>query len=618
MTLFARLIGAMALALLAGGVCASWAQAAPQRLAMGLIVKLKEGGASSSVVRLAAVSVPREGTARLRQRMAAVAQRKRVSFSVQRPTAFAASLIHSGHAMAWADAQAQANRLREDPEVEWVIVNEIVPRHALSAPNDPYAPFNGNGGAQQTWLLPPVAGNLGRADVAGAWSLLDSQALSPVVVAVLDTGVLPHPDLMGRVLPGYDFVFNPLAENDQNVGIDADVTDPGDWVSDDDKRAHPEFFGAVDEVDPRCLTEPSSWHGTAVSGMLVANTDNGLDGAGMLGHLSGGPGDARMLLPVRVSGKCGADINSIIEGLLWASGINYQGAPTLPAHSAKIINLSFGGEGSCASTGQHDVAWLYRQTIATLHSRGVLVVASAGNGEEGIGKSGATIPANCAGVLAVTGLNQHGFKARYANTIGSVGVAGVAVASGDVKADHSFNDEGIVTTGNGGLTVAGNYQMTRAAGTSLAAPQAVGVAAMMLAVYPDLSVDQLIEGITTTVRNHVAPDLGVGQQACVAGASQQGNCYCTTQTCGSGILDARAAVQWAMDRKAQGGYGVRLSDQESLVTSVSYFTPNRTPTTLSRPSSGGGGGGLGYVDLLGLALIGLLALGHRQLTDGRP
>lgn len=618
MTLFARLVGAMTLALLAGGVLMPAAQAAQPRLAMGLIVKLKEGGASTSVVRLAAASVPREGVARLRQRMAAVAQRKRVSFSVQRPTAFGANLIHPGHAMSWTDAQAQAKRLREDPEVEWVIVNEIVPRHALSAPNDPYAPFNGSGGAQQTWLLPPDAGNFGRADVAGAWSLLDSQALSPVVVAVLDTGVLPHPDLIGRVLPGYDFVFHPLAENDQNVGIDADVTDPGDWVSDDDKRAHPEFYGAVDAVDPRCLTEPSSWHGTAVSGILVSKTDNGQDGAGMLGHLSGGPGDARMLLPVRVSGKCGADINSIIEGMLWSSGINYQGAPTLPTRPAKIINLSLGGEGSCASTGQHDVAWLYRQTIATLHSRGVLVVASAGNGEDGIGKSGATIPANCAGVLAVTGLNQHGFKARYANTIGSVDVAGVAVASGDVNALYQLIDDGIVTTGNDGLTVVGNYQMTIVAGTSMAAPQAVGVAAMMLAVYPDLSVDQLIGGITATVRDHVLPNLGAGQQACVEGASQQGNCYCTAQTCGAGILDARAAVQWAVDRKAQGGYGVRQSDQESLVTSASYFTPNRTPTALSRPSSGGGGGGLGYVDVLGLALIGLLALWRRRLTDGRP
>ena len=50
---------------------------------------------------------------------------------------------------------------------------------------------------------------------------------APVVVAVLDTGITAHPDLLGRVLPGYDFVSDVDYANDGD-GRDADPSDPGD------------------------------------------------------------------------------------------------------------------------------------------------------------------------------------------------------------------------------------------------------------------------------------------------------------------------------------------------------------------------------------------------------
>ena len=582
--------------------CVGWAPVAhaePARLALGLIVKLKEGGVPTSVVRLSAASLPRDGTARLRQRMAAVAQRKRVSFLVQRPTAFAASLIHAGHAVSFAEAQAQAKRLREDPDVEWVIVNEIVPLQSLSVPQDPrYV------SGEQTWLLPPQWPYMGRANVAGAWSLLEGRPLAPVVVAVLDTGILPHPDLAGRILPGYDFVSHTLVSNDGD-GLDPDPTDPGDWMSAQDKQQHPDLF-------KNCREKPSDWHGLGVSGILAANSDSGQDGAGMLGQLRG-PVDQRLLMPVRVSGKCGADLNSILEGLLWSAGVAYQGAPTLPSHPAKIINISFGGDDACRVSGQHDLAWLYTQTIATLRSRGVLVVAAAGNGDgKGLmGYSGPSIPASCAGVLAVTGLNQEGYKTRYANMIEQ----GVAVFSGEYDDSNPLITDGIVTTFNDGETVASAaFSMRPGRGTSYAAPQAVGVAAMMLAVYPELSVDQLILGIKVSAREHVR-----GGASCLAG-QPQGNCYCTTQTCGSGVLDAGAAVQWAMDQR-NNATGERDMAPVQLA-SVDFFTPNRqgdgTGLVVRSGSSGGGGGGLDRADLLGLACLLVVGWGRSRLTAGRP
>ncbi|WP_157785835.1 S8 family serine peptidase, partial [Bradyrhizobium liaoningense] len=66
-----------------------------------------------------------------------------------------------------------------------------------------------------------------------------------VVVAVLDTGVRKHADLIGRLLDGYDMVEDLTRSNDGN-GRDPDPTDPGDWC-------------------PSEFDSKSSWHGTHVA-----------------------------------------------------------------------------------------------------------------------------------------------------------------------------------------------------------------------------------------------------------------------------------------------------------------------------------------------------------------
>ncbi|RZI79586.1 MAG: hypothetical protein EOP38_24995, partial [Rubrivivax sp.] len=195
-------------------------------MAMGLIVKLKEAK-PPSVIRLKASAVPSDGSGRQRSRMADAARRKRVSFLVQRPTAFAAQVIHSGHPVTWAEANAQAERLRADPDVEWVVVNEIVKKQSIDRAyisTSGALPVTSN----QTWLGSVSGTGLpGLANIAPAWTkLTDGRSLTPVVVAVLDTGIRPHPSLANRYLTGYDFVYRTLMANDGD-GVDPDPTDPG-------------------------------------------------------------------------------------------------------------------------------------------------------------------------------------------------------------------------------------------------------------------------------------------------------------------------------------------------------------------------------------------------------
>ena len=115
-------------------------------------------------------------------------------------------------------------KLLQRPEVEWVEPN-VRERRLQVPPTDPLS--------DQQWWLQPVSGSNANAidarlrGVAGfqpAWLRANP---APVVVAVLDTGITSHPDLLGHVLPGYDFVSELVYANDGN-GRDDDPSDPGD------------------------------------------------------------------------------------------------------------------------------------------------------------------------------------------------------------------------------------------------------------------------------------------------------------------------------------------------------------------------------------------------------
>ncbi len=123
-----------------------------------------------------------------------------------------------------------------------------------------------------------------------------------VVVAVVDTGILPHPDLAGRVLPGFDFISDPTSARDGD-GRDPDPRDEGSW-------------GSADECG---AAEDSFFHGLFVAGQIAANTNNG---TGIAGLTTGS-----RILPVRVLGKCGAGtFDDVFAGMLWASGVPIAGA----------------------------------------------------------------------------------------------------------------------------------------------------------------------------------------------------------------------------------------------------------------------------------------------------
>src|SRR6202162_594105 len=232
-----------------------------------------------------------------------------------------------------ADLAAAASQLETDGTVQYA--DPVRRMQAQRVPNDPRF------GSQ--WALTDPVGGI---NAPAAWDLQIGSA--GMTVAVIDTGITQHPELAGRVLPGYDFISDPGSANDGN-GRDNDPSDPGDDTGDN-------------ECGPGVPGEPSSWHGTFVSGLIAANTDNGVGIAGVNWNAK--------ILPVRVLGRCGGTFDDIVAGILWAVGAPVAGAPLNP-NPARVINLSLGGQSSCPQAMQ--------DAINVALAQGVVVAIAAGN-----------------------------------------------------------------------------------------------------------------------------------------------------------------------------------------------------------------------------------------------
>ncbi|MEF7615076.1 S8 family peptidase [Aquincola sp. MAHUQ-54] len=519
------------------------------------------------------------------------------------PTGRAAYLLRSTQPLSAEAARRWTERLAAQPEVAWAVPNDRERR--LQVPNDPmYA-----GAVHAQWWLHapggsdglPLASRLrGVPGFRPAWQRHTGlPAVAAARVAVLDTGITAHPELAGHTLGGHDFVTNPLIANDAD-GRDADPTDPGDWVDEADR---------TQAVFRDCIAESSSWHGTMTAGMLAAGTHNAAGVAAV--HWDG------RVVPVRVAGKCGADVADIIDGLRWAAGLPVPGVPSNP-HPARIVSLSFGGSGACNAA--------YQQAIDEVRARGVVLVAAAGNEHTAL-----TRPANCRGVVGVVALNRDGFKTTYSNFGPEAVVATVGGDNTDGAWGGLLADGGLLSIYNSGVRQAGEGGYAYLFGSSFAAPVVAGTVSLMLGVHPAMTVDQIVEGLRASARPHVQSAL-IG----LCSPANPGRCLCTAATCGAGILDADEALRYAQELAAGRGY-VRPAGSAAVLDSAELrqaaaLGPDRPanpaevtsdPRPAAEDGSGGGGGGSGPGALLALAAAAAMlrrrpAVAQRCLQVSKP
>jgi serine protease len=376
------------------------------------------------------------------------------------------------------EADAIAARLEQLPQVEYAERSRVW--KAQRAANDTYFPTQ--------FYLRPGATTI---DAVGAWDV--TTGAPEVVVAVIDSGILPHADLALRTLPGYDFIVSPSTANDGDER-DADPSDPGDWIDAADLAGS---FAGQD-----CEIARSSWHGTAVAGAIAANGNNGRYAAGM-------DWSAR-ILPLRALGKCGGDDFDIAEALAWAGGLPITGVPDNP-HPAHVVNLSLGSDGACPKYFQNVVNLVFAKGFTRA------IVASAGNR----GTTAAHTPSDCVGVISVTATNDDGTRASYANYGSRIDIA---APGGNARSSGGAN---FLALTNRGRTIPEGDTIAYYAGTSLATPLVSGTVALMLSLAPQLTPTQLRDIIKASAKPFPA----------MSG--------CTPATCGAGILDAAGAVRTA-------------------------------------------------------------------------
>jgi serine protease len=335
----------------------------------------------------------------------------------------AASAVRS---LSSAEHTALVQRLASAAGVRYAESNlRVMP---FAVPNDPRY--------SQQWHYPNM-------NLPAAWDI--TQGDDAIVMAVVDTGIVRHPDLDARMLTGVDLISDGTKAGDGN-GFDNDPTDMGKDMP----------------------NGGSSFHGTHVAGTMGAVSNNGLGVAGVTWK--------GKLLPVRVLGTSGGTLGDIAAGMNWAAGGTVPGAPRANTTPARVINLSLGGRG----TGGQAVQEIINDGV----ERGAIFVIAAGNANE---DATGTFPCNMQNVICVGSVRFNGKRSSFSNYGAPVDVM---ATGGQVSEDLNGDREpdGVLSTLPNGNNQP-SYDWYN--GTSMAAPHVAGIVGLMLAVNPNLTAPQV-------------------------------------------------------------------------------------------------------------------------------
>jgi serine protease len=220
-----------------------------------------------------------------------------------------------------------------------------------------------------------------------------------------------------------------------------------------------------------------------------------------------------------------------------------------------VLNLSLGGFDSCGSTSQ--------TAINAITAAGTTVVVSAGNSNA---DAAGFTPANCNGVITVAATDRDGARAYYSNYGATVEISAPGGAQG-----FGNDPNGILSTLNTGTQgpLADTYVYYQ--GTSMSAPHVSGVASLLYSLNPSLAPAQVLQVLQDTVTHFPS------------GSS------CNTSLCGSGIVNAGAAVQVVSsaptDTPTVTPTNTPTATGTSTPTPTATLTPTPTPTRTPTPTA---------------------------------
>jgi serine protease len=365
----------------------------------------------------------------------------------------------------------EVRRLRGRPGIAYAVPNFIAHAAGSFIPNDPGRAQTPGSWQQMQWNFLPMAG----INMPEAWANMIANRHpggKGVTVAILDTGI--------------------AYRNWKQFKRSPDFTRT--------KFVHPYDF-----VAKNTFPLDREGHGTFVAGIIGEGTNNGVALTGIAYRAT--------IMPVRVLDASGEGFPATI-----ARGIVYA-----VNHGAQVINLSLEFDLGVSSA---DIPEILR-AISYAHRRGVVVVAAAGN--EGVDQL--AYPARAPAVIAVGATTRDRCLADYSN-------AGPRL---DLVAPGGGNDSSVLSEPGcnpnkqlpaiHALTLLDPTNPARFGypndvyGTSMAAPEVAGVAALVIA--------------SRLIGSHPTPEQVLAhleQTASPLGSAQPNQNY------GYGLLDAGAAT----------------------------------------------------------------------------
>ena len=198
------------------------------------------------------------------------------------------------------------------------------------------------------------------------------------------------------------------------------------------------FAKGYDFVNDKDEASDDHGHGTHVAGTIAQSTNNGYGVAGIAYKAN--------IMPLKVlAARGGGTIADIAESIKFAAD-----------NGADVINMSLGGGGASN---------MLEEAIKYAHSKGVVIIAAAGNEN----RNSSSYPARYPDVISVSAIDSAGKKAPYSNFGAGVDIS---APGGSEEAKIIQNTVNPRT----GESVFAGFQ-----GTSMAAPHVAGVAALIRA-----------------------------------------------------------------------------------------------------------------------------------------